>query len=55
MNQSLRKQRRGFASFEAMMTAAAIVPVVFLFYLLTVQVCSYVYELMAGLIGWPFL
>lgn len=48
-------KRRGIASYEAMMTAAVVVPVVFLFYSLTVFVCSYVYELMASLLGWPFL
>lgn len=50
-----RKQRRGLASLEVVMTTAIGVPLAGLMFFLGIQMCRYVYSALAGLLLQPFL
>ncbi len=42
-------------SLEVVMSTAVMMPLAFALFLLGLQMCRYVYEMMGTLIAWPFL
>ena len=47
--------QRGLASFEAVMTMAIVLPLAGGLFLLGLKACKTLYQVIAGLVGWPYL